>query len=127
VVSFSLHQVTSLAAQVAPKPPLYQVTNEVVAATDASPAVYVFQTTTQKFTNYASAADMAQWPDSLEKAQVIDAAFYRLPKLVRSWDTVMQMNTDLAESVRRLQSLADEMNASQGTIIIDRTTTVVGA
>jgi hypothetical protein len=36
------------------------------------------------------------------------------------------MNVDLSESVRRLQSLADELTAQHGAITIDRTTVVVG-
>lgn len=127
MASFTLRQVTSLVSQDFPKAPQYQVVNEVTAAVDASPAVYVFKTTTQKFSNYASAADMMKWPDSLALAQVTDAAFYRLPQLTRVWETVERMNEDLAMSLRRLQSLADELDAQQGSLIVDRTTVVVGA
>ncbi len=121
MVSFKLHQVTSIVDG-----PEYQVLNEVVEAVDASAAVYVFKTATQQFSNYATAADMAMWPETYEQAQVLGAAFYRLPKLVRVWDTVPDMNADLDTSVRRLQSLADELNAQVGSLVIDRTTTVVG-
>ena len=127
MVNFTLRQVTSLAPQTYPKAPQYQVVNEVTAAVDASPAVYVFKTSTQKFSNYASAADMSRWPDSLALAQVTDAAFYRLPLLTRTWETVERMNEDLSMSLRRLQSLADELNAQQGALVLDRTTVVVGA
>lgn len=127
MVSFTLRQVTTLVSQDFPKAPQYQVTNGVTDVVDASPAVYVFKTATQKFSNYASAADMARWPDSLAKAQLMDAAFYRLPLLTRTWETVEQMNEDLAVSLRRLQSLADELNAQQGSLTVDRTTIVVGA
>jgi hypothetical protein len=122
VVTFTLHQVTAIVDG-----PTYQVTNEVVAATDASPATYVYKTVTQAFSHYAGASDMEQWPDSYEVAQLTGAAFYRLPSLIRTWDTVVRMNEDLATSLRRLQFLADELNAQQGALVIDRTTVVQGA
>ena len=127
MASFTLRQVTSLVDQAYPKAPQYRVTNEVTAAAGASPAVYVFKATSQEFSNYASAADMARWPDSLALAQVSGVAFYRLPAVTRTWDTVEQMNEDLSMSLRRLQSLADEMSAQQGALVVDRTTVVVGA
>jgi hypothetical protein len=121
VVSFTLNQVTSIVNEVQ-----YQVVNTVTAAVGASPAVYVFETTTQRFVRYASAGDMEQYPDSLELAQVLGFPFYRLPTVTRTWETVQLMNADLATSLYRLQSLADQLNAQQGSLIVDRTTTVVG-
>ena len=70
MVTFTLHQVTAIADG-----PVYQVTNEVVAATDASPAVFVFKTLTQAFSHYAGAGDMEQWPDTYAVAQLTGAAF----------------------------------------------------
>lgn len=122
MVSFTLHQVTAIVDG-----PAYQVTNEVTAATSASPATYVYKTLTQAFSHYAAAADMEQWPDTYELAQLSGAAFYRLPRVIRTWDTVALMNTDLDMSLRRLQFLADEMNAQQGALVLDRTTVVQGA
>jgi len=122
VVSFTLHQVTAIVDG-----PAYQVTNEVTAATGASVATYVFKTVDQAFSHYATPADMTQWPDSYALAQLAGAAFYRLPSVIRTWDTVVLMNEDLAMSLRRLQFLADEMNAQQGALIVDRTTLVQGA
>lgn len=122
MVSFTLHQLTSIVDG-----PQYQVLNEVVAATDASPAVYVYETATQKFNHYAAAADMEQWPDSLEKAQVTSMAFYRLPAVTRTWDTVARMNADLDMSIRRLQSLTDELTAQRGSLVVDRTTVITGS
>lgn len=121
MVTFTLRQLTSIVDGTK-----YQVSNEVTAATDASTAVYVYKTATKLFSNYASAADMEQWPDSYEQAQVLGKPFYRLPQVVRTWDTLSQMNVDLSESVRRLQSLADELTAQHGAISIDRTTVVAG-
>jgi adenosylcobinamide amidohydrolase len=122
VVTFTLHQVTAIVDG-----PAYQVTNEVVAATDADTATYVFKTLNQQYSHYATAADMSQWPNSYEVAQLTGAAFYRLPRLIRTWDTVVAMNADLADSIRRLQSLADELNAQHGALVIDRTLVVQGA
>lgn len=122
MVSFTLHQLTSIVGG-----PKYQVLNEVIGAVDASPAVYVFQTSTQQFSHYAAAADMQQWPDTLDVASALGVQFYRLPAVTRIWDTVQKMNADLDTSVRRLQSLADELNAQRGNIVVDRTTMVVGS
>jgi hypothetical protein len=121
VVTFTLRQLTSIVDGTK-----YQVSNEVTAATETSPAVYVYKTVNQQFSNYASAADMNQWPEGYEQAQVLGKAFYRLPQVIRTWDTLSQMNTDLDESIRRLQSLADELTAQRGAIVIDRTTVVAG-
>jgi hypothetical protein len=70
---------------------------------------------------------MVQWPDSLALAQLSGVAFYRLSQVIRTWDTVALMNEDLAMSLRRLQFLADELNAQQGALVLDRTTIVQGA
>jgi hypothetical protein len=122
VVSFTLRQVTDIIDG-----PLYQVTNEVTAAADAQLETYVYKTSTQVFSYYATAADMSLWPNSYALAQLAGAAFYRMAVLVRAWDTVIQMNEDLDMSVSRLQLLADELNAQRGVLIIDRTTVVTGA
>jgi carbamoylphosphate synthase small subunit len=122
LVTFTLHQVTAIVDG-----PAYEVTNEVVAATDASTATYVYKTITREYSHYATAADMSQWPESAELAEVTGAAFYRLPRLIRTWDTVGAMNADLADSIRRLQSLADELNVQNGALVIDRTVVVQGA
>lgn len=115
MVSFTLQQVTAIVAT-----SKYQVTNS------ASDSVYVFKTIGQTFSHYASAADMAQWLPSYEQAFLLNQPFYRLPLLVRTWDTVARMNEDLSTSLRRLQSLADELYDQQGSLIVNRTTVVVG-
>jgi hypothetical protein len=122
VVTFTLHQVTAIIDG-----PVYQVTNEVTAATNASTATYVYKTLSQEFSHYAGAGDMEQWPDSLELAQLSGAGFYRLSHVIRTWHTVARMNEDLAMSLRRLQFLADELSAQQGALVLDRTTIVQGA
>jgi hypothetical protein len=124
MVTFTLRQVTAF---VGAQGTQYQVTNEVTAATDASPATYVYKTATQAFSHYASAADMQSWPDSYDEARLLNREFYRAATVVRTWDTVAQMNVDLDMSKRRIQSLADELTAKRGDLIIDRTTVVTGS
>jgi hypothetical protein len=119
VVSFTLNQLTSIVGG-----PRYQVTNQVTAATDADLSVYVFETSTQRFNHYAAAADMELFPNSYEQALLLGIAFYRLPIITRTWDTVQRMYADLDMSLRRLQSLADELNAQRGDLVINRTTVV---
>src|ERR1700692_4060592 len=97
--TFTLQQST------APVGSCYQVINTVVEA-----ATYVYSTSTKKFSHYASAADMAQWPDTYEVATLTSMGFYRQPSVTRTWRTVQQMLVDLNESKRRLQSLANELN-----------------
>jgi hypothetical protein len=122
VVSFTLRQVTDIVDG-----PAYKVTNQVVAATDADVYAFVYNAASQKFSHYATAADMQQWPTSLALAQVSNIAFYRLDTVERTWATVGEMNDDLAETVRRIQALADELNQVNGSLTIDRTTVIQGA
>ena len=121
MVTFTLHQVTAIVDG-----PAYRVTNEVTAAQDASPAAFVFKTVNQAYSHYATAADMEQWPDSYDVATLTGKAFYRLPRLVRTWDTVVAMNVDLTATLRRLQLLATDLNARQDSLTVDRTTVVQG-
>lgn len=101
------------------------VTNEIVSAVGADTFVFVYSAATQAFSHYAVAADM-ELPTSYELAQVTGAKFYRLAKLTRTWDTVNGMTVDLSDTMRRVQSLADELNALVGPLTIDRTTTIIG-
>lgn len=119
MITFSLHQATEIVTG-----STYQVTNRVVMAEGASSAVYVYKTLTQEFSHYAAAVDMERYPDTYEVATVTAAPFYRLPVVVRTWDTVAMMDQDLTVSLRRLQYLADELNTYQGALVIDRTTVV---
>lgn len=122
MVSFTLRQVTDIVDG-----PAYKVTNQVVAATDTDVYAFVYNAASQKFSHYAIAADMQQWPTSLALAQVMGTQFYRLDSVVRTWPSVEEMNNDLAETVRRVQALADELNQVNGSLIIDRTTVIQGA
>jgi hypothetical protein len=122
VITFSLQQETEIVTATT-----YRVTNQILEAQGASPAVYVYKTLTQGFSHYASASDMEQYPDTLEVATLTAAAYYRLPRVVRTWDSVLMMNQDLASAIQRLQFLADELNVRQGTVIVNRTTIVRSA
>ena len=113
---FTLRQVTSVVG------PAYQVVNTV-----AEVAPYVYATDTQKFSHYASAADMSRWPDAYAVAAIVSAGFYRQPSVTRVWRTAQQMLIDLSESKRRLQSLADELDAQVASFTTDTTTMVTGA
>lgn len=125
MVTFTLHQATEVIEQPSDGPH-YRVHNEVTAATGASPAVFVFKTSTQAFDHYARAADLEQWPDSYEEALLRELAFYRAKILTRTWDTLADLSEDLAMTLQRTQRLANELNLQQGAIAVDRTTVVVG-
>lgn len=122
MITFTLHQSTAICDG-----PQYKVTNEVTLAEGASTAVYVYATSTKKFSHYASASDMERWPDSYDLAFLAGKDYYRDSRVVRYWKKVGEMNTDLDTSLRRLQSLADELNAQRSSLVIDRTTVVRGA
>lgn len=126
MVSFSLRQVTSLVDQ-ANAAPKYRVVNQVEISTGASTCVFVYKTASKAFEHYASAADMERWPDSFEEAQVRGLAFYRVNSVSRDWETLGDMQDDLDESMTRVRSLARELTAQHGTVVIDRTTMIEGA
>jgi hypothetical protein len=122
VVSYTLRQVTAIVDG-----PAYKVTNQVLAATDADVYVFVYNAASQKFSHYALAADVEQWPTSPQIAQVTGAQFYRQNSVERVWASVQEMNADLDDTIRRVQALADELNAQRESLIIDRTTVIQGA
>lgn len=122
MVSYTLRQVTAIIDG-----PAYQVTNQVTAATDSDVNTFVYSAASQKFSHYATAADMLQLPVGYPNAQLLGAEFYRLDNVVRAWASVSEMNNDIAQTMRRIQSLADELNQVNGSLIIDRTTVIQGA
>lgn len=111
--TFTLHQTTSFDS------PLFTVTNSVAEA-----SVYVYTTVTQAFSHYATAADMIIYPTELAIAQLTNAKFYRLPSVTRTWETLVEVNDDLATSIRRLQSLAEELVQVGALVTLDRITIV---
>ena len=126
MVSFLLRQVTSLVDQ-AGKAPLYRVINQVTESTGASAAVFAYKTATKVFDHYANAGEMEQLPDSYEEAVVRGVAFYRLNSVSRDWETVAQMYADIDATMRRVRSLAKDLTQQQGAIVMDRSTSIVGA
>lgn len=122
MVSFSLQQVTAIVDG-----PAYQVTNRVVAAEGSDLGAFVYSAASQKFSHYATASDMQTLPISYPMAQALGAMFYRLDNVVRTWPSVAEMNVDLAETVRRVQFLADELSQASTSITVDRTLLIQGA
>lgn len=125
MVSFTLRQVTSVVQQTA-APPLYRVINQVTSADGASTSVFVYKAATQAFEHYAAAADMEKWPDSLEEANALNKAFYRLDSVSRTWTSLEEMHEDLDMTLRRVRLLANELTVQRDSIEIDRTTVVEG-
>lgn len=122
MVSYTLRQVTAVVDG-----PAYKVTNQVTAATNSDVNTFVYNAASQKFSHYATAADMQTRPIGYPMAQALGAEFYRLDSVVRTWPSVAEMNNDLSETLRRIQFLADELNQANGSLIIDRTTVIQGA
>jgi hypothetical protein len=122
MVSFTLQQATSIV-----NTNQYQVINSVIAAVGSDPNIYVYNASTQRFSHYASAADMTQWPTSPDVANMLKVAFYRLSSVTRTWDTVGDMNEDVALSLFRAQSLANELTEQQGSLVGTTVTTVTGS
>ena len=98
--------------------------NSISAATDASPAVFVFKTLTQEFSHYATVLDLETYPDNYEDAVADDLAFYRLAEVQRDWETVAEQETDVTMTQARVQFLANELNALHGEIASDTTTVI---
>lgn len=121
VVTYELHQITSIQDGL-----LYRVKNEVLVSIGSSPAVFVYKTDGQKFSHYAVVADMEQWPDTYDQAVVAGADFYRAVSVTRDWSTITEMNKDLDVTRARVQALAKELAAVQGSVVIDRTVVISG-
>jgi hypothetical protein len=119
-VSFSLRQITSVVTG-----PLYRVNNTVDAATDAPIQIFVFKTLTQVFSHYATVADLETYPDTYAEAVADDLAFYRLAEVERDWETIEEMESDVAMTQSRVQFLANELNAVQVGVPSDTTTLIV--
>lgn len=122
MVSYTLRQVTAIVDG-----PAYKVTNQVTAATDSDVNVFVYNATSQNFSHVALAADMLTLPVGYPMAQSLGAEFCRLDNVVRTWASAGELSNDLAETLRRVQALADELNQVNGSLIIDRTTVIQGA
>ncbi len=119
MISVNLNQVTSIQDG-----PLYRVKNEILEASGISKALFTYSTASQAFSNYATPADMEQWPESYEAAVQDAKTFYRLAYVQRDWTTIHEMNSDLVATRGRIQALIESMNELQGSIASDVTTTL---
>lgn len=126
MVSFTLRQITSLVAQ-SGKAPKYRVLNEVTAATGMDTNAFVFKTVNQTFDHVAVAGENELWPTTYAQAVTDNKAFYRLSSVTRDWATVVEMDDDLASTLRRVRSLANGLTKHQEAVVIDRTTVIEGA
>lgn len=115
-VTFTLHQVTQVLDG-----PLYRASNEVTAATEADPNVFVFATATKVFDHYANPAEMANTPIGWDAASVANSPFYRQASVVRDWETAAEMQTDLTTTQARLTALAEDLTTLNGQLTVDQT------
>ncbi len=113
----TLHQSTTFLTD----PVLYRVKNEVTVASGISPAVFVFRTSDETFSHYAAVADLIQLPTDADSAIADGLGFYRQAEVTRDWDTVDEMNCDLADSKARIQLLVKEWAATNSGAAIDQT------
>lgn len=117
-VSLTLHQTTSVMQN--PNGALYQATSVVEAAHGIEREVFVYRTDTQGFDHYATPADLATVPTSLELAVIERAPFYRQGSLTRKWPTLGLMQDDLAMTEARLRGLAREVSQRGVAAVIDK-------
>jgi hypothetical protein len=118
-VSLTLHQTTSVTQN--DNGASYQATNVVEAARGIEREVFVYRTDTKGFDHYATPADLATVPTSLELAVVERLPFYRQDSLTRKWPTLGLMQDDLAMTEARLRGLAREVSQRGAAAVIDKT------
>lgn len=116
-VNISLHQTTSVTA--VDDGAVYSVTSVVENASGIDPALFVFKTDTQRFDHYATLADLANVPTSLDVAVVERLSFYRQSRLTRAWPTLRLMQDDLMVTRARLTRVVREASFSQDSAVID--------
>lgn len=123
-VSLTLHQTTSVTQN--DNGASYQVTSIVEAAHGIEREVFVYRTDTKRFDHYATPADLAIVPTSLELAIADRLPFYRQDSLTRKWSSLELMQDDLAVTETRLRGLAREVSVQGSAAVIDKTITIVG-
>jgi hypothetical protein len=117
VVTIQLRQITSILQD----GPLYRVQNTVEKATGISPALFVYKTVTQLFDHYATAADIATYPDSYDEAVATNAAFYRQPSVIRDWKTTQNLLEDVQVTQARLRAVVNDVARVNGSLQSDAT------
>lgn len=84
---------------------LFRVTDSITASEDIDDAVFVFKTTDDAFSHYATVTDLVLYPDT--KAEALDqgVGFYRQNEAIRDWDDIDSAREQKALTVTRLRSL----------------------
>lgn len=117
-VSISLHQTTQVTSD--DDGASYQVTNVVESARGIDRELFVYRTDTQRFDHYATPADLAVIPTSLDLATANRLPFYRQESLTRSWPSLELMQADVAMTESRLRGLAWEVSERGAASVIDK-------
>jgi len=86
----------------------YQVTHQILEATDIDPNVFVYKTATGVFDHFAVLADMEEYLTSKAAAETAGDLFYRQSVVTRTWDTINEMEADISIGKSRIQLLIDD-------------------
>lgn len=117
-VSISLRQTTLVTSN--DNGASYQATSVIEAAHGIERALFVYRTDTRRFDHYATPADLATVPVSLELAIENRLPFYRQETLTRVWLSLRLMQDDIAMTEARLRGLAREVSGRGSASIIDK-------
>lgn len=117
-VSISLRQTTQVTSNDGGAS--YQATNVVEATRGIDRALFVYRTDTQRFDHYATPADLATIPTSLDLSSASRLPFYRQESLTRIWPSLELMQADLADTEARLRGLAREVSEHGSASVIDK-------
>jgi hypothetical protein len=117
-VSITLRQTTLVTSNDAGAS--YQATSVVEAAHGIERELFVYRADTKGFDHYATPADLATVPTSLELATENRLPFYRQESLTRVWPSLGLMQDDVALTETRLRGLALEVSARGSAAVIDK-------
>lgn len=117
-MSISLRQTTLVTSNDAGAS--YQATSVVEVAHGIERALFVYRADTKRFDHYATPADLATIPTSLELAVENRLPFYRQESLTRVWPSLDLMQDDIALTETRLRGLALEVSARGSAAVIDK-------
>lgn len=117
-VSISLRQTTLVTSNDAGAS--YQATSVVEATHGIARELFVYLADTKRFDHYATPADLATIPASLELAVENKLPFYRQESLTRVWPSLGLMQDDVALTETRLRGLALEVSARGSAAVIDK-------
>lgn len=117
-VSLTLRQTTSVTQN--DNGASYQAASVIEASHGIEREVFVYRTDTKGFDHYATPADLATVPTSLELAIVDRLPFYRQDRLTRKWPSLGLMQDDLAVTEARLRGLAREVAERGSAAVVDK-------